>query len=157
MTLADGNLLVMLHTITSIPSAIWSAELWWLFVPINNTTTWNIIKIINNFEFIHIDPHIKSHLRAKIRQNGKKKLNNMVSPGWSFFFTFGLMPSSSPFSILHNTCSVQSPPIPKLREFRGAKLVSQAYKDIQGKSSYRVTVGKSRILQNSVERNWNIV
>lgn len=39
----------------------------------------------------------------------------------TFSLTLGLIPSNSPFSILHNTCSVQSPPIPKLREFRGAK------------------------------------
>lgn len=35
------------------------------------------------------------------------------------FSTFGLMLSSSPLLSLHSTCCVASPPIPKLRQWRG--------------------------------------
>ena len=52
MILAAGNLLEILQTIASIPSTSWSAELWWLFVPANNTTTlnWKMIEI--NFQYV---------------------------------------------------------------------------------------------------------
>ena len=52
MILAAGNLLEILQTIASIPSTSWSAELWWLFVPANNTTTSNQKMIEINFHYV---------------------------------------------------------------------------------------------------------
>src|SRR6266545_3267780 len=39
--------------------------------------------------------------------------------------SFGLMPSSSPLLMRHRTCSVRSPPMPKLAALSGAKCFSQ--------------------------------
>ena len=52
MILAAGNLLEILHTIASIPSTSWSAELWWLFVPASNTTTSNQKMIEIDFQYV---------------------------------------------------------------------------------------------------------